>query len=111
MKHTIWINVVIGFWLIIAGFTQNSELLRGVRMVNDLAVGLLLLCCALWYLTERGAATVANLCLGGWLVVSPFILSYEATNDVLCGIAVAVVALVEGRPAALRRPADSDVSE
>jgi len=106
MKHTIWINVVIGFWLVISAFTQHSELLRGVRMVNELAVALLLLCCALWYLTERGAATVANLCLGGWLILSPFILSYEATNDVLCGIAIVVVALLEGRPAMLRRPLD-----
>jgi hypothetical protein len=106
MKYTIWINVVIGFWLVISAFTQHSELLRGVRMVNELAVALLLLCCALWYLTERGAATVANLCLGGWLILSPFILSYEATNDVLCGIAIVVVALLEGRPAMLRRPLD-----
>ena len=106
MKQTIWINVVIGFWLVIAAFTQHSELLRGVQMVNDLAVGVLLLCCALWYLAERGAATVANLFLGAWLVASPFILSYEATNDVLCGIAVVIVALVEGRPAVLRRPLD-----
>jgi hypothetical protein len=106
MKYTIWINVVIGFWLVIAAFTQHSELLRGVRMVNDLAVGVLLLCCALWYLMERGAATAVNLFLGAWLIASPFILSYEATNDVLCGIAVVVVALVEGRPALLRRPLD-----
>ena len=55
---------------------------------------------------ERGAATAANLCLGGWLILSPFILSYEATNDVLCGIAVVIVALVEGRPAMLRHPTD-----
>jgi hypothetical protein len=106
MKYTIWINVVIGFWLVIAAFTQHSELLRGVRMVNDLAVGVLLLCCALWYLMERGAATAVNLFLGAWLIASPFIMSYEATNDVLCGIAVVVVALVEGRPALLRRPLD-----
>jgi hypothetical protein len=104
MKQTIWINVAIGFWLVIAAFTQHSELMRGLKMGNDLAVGVLLLCCALWYIAERGAATVANLCLGAWLIASPFLMSYEATNDVLCGIAIVVVALVEGRPAMLRRP-------
>ena len=106
MKQTVWLNVAIGFWLVIAAFTQHSELMRGLKMWNDLAVGVMLLCCALWYITERGAATVANLCLGGWLIASPFIMSYEATNDVLCGIAIVVVALVEGRPAMLRRPVD-----
>ena len=102
MKQLIWVNIVIGFWLVITAFTQHSDLLRGVRMMNDLGVGALLLCCALWYQTERGAATTANLLLGAWLIASPFILSYNPTIDVLCGIAVVVVALVEGRPAMLR---------
>ena len=56
MKQLIWVNIVIGFWLVITAFTQHSDLLRGVRMINDLGVGALLLCCALWYQVERGAA-------------------------------------------------------
>jgi len=108
MKYTIWINVVIGFWLVISAFTQHSELLRGVRMVNELAVALLLLCCALWYLnpvTTPRTAVVANVFVGGWLIVAPFVMSYGALNDVLCGIIAVVVALVAGHEVWGRTPA------
>lgn len=110
MRQTIWINIAIGFWLVIAAFTQHSDLMRGLRMYNDLGIGVLLLCCALWYQMEPGAATVANLFLGAWLVAAPFLLAYHPTNDVLCGMAVVIVALVEGRPALLRHPPSERVS-
>ena len=101
MKRVIWINVAIGFWLLIAAFTQHSQLMRGLRMWNDLASGMLLLGCALWYLdttTSPGGALVANIVLGGWLIVSPFLLTYHTMNGVYCGIGAIIVALVAGQP-------------
>ena len=100
MRNAIWINVAIGFWRVIAAFTQHSQTLTGVRMVNDFAAGLLLLCCALWFLgtvTSPRGAIVSNILLGAWLIVAPFILSYAPLNDVLCGIAVVIVALFAGQ--------------
>ena len=102
MKQVIWINVAIGFWLLIAAFTQHSQLMRGLRMVNDATSGVLLLGFALWYLgtiTSARGAIVANILLGGWLIVSPFLLTYNGMTDVYSGIAAVVVALVAGQPA------------
>jgi hypothetical protein len=97
MKRVIWINVAIGFWLLIAAFTQHSQLMRGLKMANDVASGMLLMGCALWFLgtiTSPRGAIVANVLVGGWLIVSPFLLTYNAMNDVYCGVAAIVVALV-----------------
>ena len=101
MTRVIWINVAIGFWLVIAAFTQHSQMIRGLKMVNDVTSGVLLLGFALWYLgttTSPRGAIVANVLLGGWLIVSPFLLTYNAMNDVYCGIAAVVVALVAAQP-------------
>lgn len=101
MKQVIWINVAIGFWLLIAAFTQHAPLMRGLKMVNDFTSGMLLMACALWYLgtmTSPRGAVVANILVGGWLIVSPFLLTYNALNDVYCGIAAVVVALIAGQP-------------
>ena len=43
MKQVIWINIAVGFWLVLAAFTQHSQLLSGLRMYNDLTVGVLVL--------------------------------------------------------------------
>jgi hypothetical protein len=102
MKQVIWINVAVGFWLVIAAFTQHSYFLRGVRMVNDFTAGVLLLCSALWYLgtiTSPRGAVVANLLIGAWLVIAPFALGYRPVlNDLLCGVAVVVVSLFAAQP-------------
>ena len=113
MKQVIWINIAVGFWLVLAAFTQHSQLLSGLRMYNDLTVGVLVLLCALWYLgpmttsvsdspadeLSPRAAIVATVVLGAWLIVAPFLIFYAPLNDVLCGIVIIVVALFAGVPA------------
>jgi hypothetical protein len=104
MKRLIWINVAIGFWLLIAAFTQHAGLMRGLKMANDLISAMLLLACSLWYLESPRGAIVGSVLLGGWLIVSPFLLTYDAMTDVYSGIAVIVVALLSAQPAWRRAP-------
>ena len=99
MKRVIWINVAIAFWLLIAAFTQHAGLMRGLKMANDLVSAMLLLACALWYLESPRGAIVASVLVGGWLIVSPFLLTYNAMSDVYTGIAVIVVTLLAAQPA------------
>lgn len=97
MRRAAWINVVLGFWLVIAAFTLQSQTLSGVRMFNELIVGVLLLGSALWSLgapRSPAAAATAGIMIGAWLVVSPFVLGYGSWNDVVCGAIAIVVALV-----------------
>ncbi|HWT44682.1 MAG TPA: hypothetical protein VN085_01900, partial [Vicinamibacterales bacterium] len=108
MKRVIWINVAIGFWLLIAAFTQHAGLMRGLKMANDLVTAMLLLACTLWYLESPRGAVVGSVLLGGWLIISPFLLTYDAMSDVYSGIAVIVVALLAAQPAWRGTPVVSD---
>lgn len=97
MKRMAWINVAIGFWLVIAAFTQHSQTLTGVRMTIDILGGVAVLACSLWFLgtaTSAGAAFWLYIFLGACLILAPFVFTYSPWNDVLSGAAVVVVALI-----------------
>jgi hypothetical protein len=106
MRYAAWINVAIGFWLVIAAFTMHSQTITGVRYLNDLVAGVLLMGFALWYLgtpLSPAPALTATMLVGAWLILSPFLMGYQPWNDIVCGVIAIVVALVNRhavRPAA-----------
>ena len=97
MRRAVWINVAIGFWLVISAFTFLSPSHSGVRMVNVLTVGILLMGSALWSLgspRSPRAGVTAEVVLGAWLMLSPFVLGYTPWNSLICGAVVIVTSLV-----------------
>jgi hypothetical protein len=98
LRHIVQINVILGAWLIVAPFVMGYSS-STVELVNDLALGLLLVGCSWWILAaskgQVGASTLEL--LGGiWLIVAPFFLHYERmsrvfANDIGVGILSAMV--------------------
>ena len=97
MKGFIWINLLLGIWLIIAPF---AFAVTGAPMGNDIVLGILLIAFSWWMLGAMappvGTAWFEILC-GIWLIVAPFVLGYGAmrsamSNDVVCGIIAIIVA-------------------
>jgi SPW repeat-containing protein len=110
MKRVSWINLILGIWLIISAFVFGSMGLRA-PVANDIVLGILLIASSWWILATLGSAVGLGwfqiLC-GIWLVISPFILRYgqathAMTNDVVVGIIVFIVGIVETQ-AMVRRP-------
>ena len=64
MKRVIWINVAIGFWLLIAAFTQHAGLMRGLKMANDLVTAMLLLPAPCGTSNHRAERSWAAFCWG-----------------------------------------------
>ncbi len=99
MKSYIWINFLVGVWLIIAPFALAAG---GITTwgANDIVVGVLLMASAWWILAVPSApSTVAwfEMLCGVWLIVAPFVLGYGGMmsvvwNDVLCGLIALIFA-------------------
>ena len=112
MKASIWINLLLGIWLIIAPFALPASVgMSHAWATNDVVIGVLLIAFSWWILAAiappTGAAWFEILC-GVWLIVAPFAFGYGATmsavwNDVVCGIIAIVVAAVASN-AITRRP-------
>ena len=93
LKHIVEINILLGTWLIAAPFVMGYSI-SAVELVNDVALGILLVACSWWILTaatgQVGAGGLAL--LGGlWLLASPFALHYGRLsrpydNDIVVGI-------------------------
>lgn len=98
MKGWAWVNVVLGAWLVVAPWTLGYG--RGEAVANDVVLGVAVGVAAiiLRVTSLRGWAWV-TLVLGAWLVVAPWILGYGGTvaapNDVLLGLAVGVVSVIQ----------------
>jgi thiol:disulfide interchange protein len=104
MKRASWINLILGIWLIISPFVFGSMGLR-VTVGNNIVLGIVLIASSWWILATVtravGVSWFQMLC-GIWLVVAPFILHYRAVthalaNDVVVGIIVFVVGLIESQ--------------
>jgi len=102
MKRSIWINLIVGIWLIIAPFALSPAGLTRNWAANDVVLGILLIAFSWWMLAvvmpSVGAAWFEILC-GVWLIIAPFVLGYSRTmtavwNDVVCGVIAIVVAAV-----------------
>lgn len=99
--------VLIGTWLVVQPFMWNyGNTVGGFdARVNDLVVGVLVVTAAIARLTGRIrmiTATVVPAALGGWLLVTPFLLGHgfgaDSTRatvvDVLAASAIVVLATV-----------------
>jgi SPW repeat len=104
MKRASWINLILGIWLIISPFAFGSMGLR-VTAGNNIVLGILLIASSWWILAmvtrAVGVSWFQMLC-GIWLVIAPFVLQYRAVthalaNDVVVGIIVFVVGLIESQ--------------
>jgi hypothetical protein len=93
LKQVVQIDILLGAWLIIAPYVLGYSTSR-VELTNDIALGIVLVCCSWWILaaatSQAGASTLAL--LGGlWLIAAPFVLHYERFsralhNDVIVGV-------------------------
>jgi hypothetical protein len=103
MKRSIWINLLLGIWLIIAPFALPAATgMTSASAANDVVLGILLIAFSWWIIAAMapptGAAWFEMLC-GFWLIAAPFVLRYNSRmpavwNDVLCGIIAVVVAAI-----------------
>ncbi len=101
-KGSVWINVLVGIWLIIAPFALATTGVNSAWTTNDIVLGILLIAFSWWILAAiappTGAAWFEILC-GIWLIIAPFALRYSTvvharTNDIVCGIIAIIVAAV-----------------
>lgn len=111
MRQAVWINLLIGIWLIIAPFALPATAARAAWATNDVILGILLIAASAWMLAVTvlplGAAWFEILC-GIWLIVAPFAMGYRTMqtamwNDVICGIVSIIVAAIAAQ-AGSRRP-------
>jgi hypothetical protein len=103
MKDAVWINLLIGIWLIIAAFVLVP--LTTARAWNDVFFGVVLVVSS-WVILSalRPVGTVwFEALVGIWLILAPFVLDYGAAaarpvagqwNDIICGIVTVAVSLI-----------------
>lgn len=102
MKRITWINLILGIWMIISPFLIGYSV-SYVPTGNNIVLGVLLIASSWWILAAlmqtTGMSWFQVLC-GIWLIIAPFVLNYRAmsqamSNDVIVGIIVLIVGLVE----------------
>jgi len=94
------INVVLGIWLIIAGFALSAT---GTALGNDIVIGTLIVIFASWRLSSGPTGRTGswiNFILGIWLLFAPWVLGYISNssrwNDFAVGWAVLILAAWSG---------------
>lgn len=94
------VNVVLGIWLIIAGFTLSAT---GTALGNDIVIGALIVIFASWRLSSGPAGRTGswiNFILGIWLLFAPWVLGYVSNssrwNDFAVGWVVLILAAWSG---------------
>src|SRR5689334_20977991 len=98
MTDKTWVNLLISIWLSIAAFFLAPPSIT--RAWNEIIFGSMLMVVAGWsMLVPRSALALSiETAIGGWLIVSPFVLRYGAAtgrwNDIACGIVTVVVASI-----------------
>jgi len=95
------LNIVLGIWLVIAGFALSA----GANATwNDVIVGILVIIFASSRVSRgminRGASW-ANFILGIWLIIAPWVLGYTSMastwNDFCVGWAVLILSIINVR--------------
>ena len=91
------LNVVLGIWVLISPFALGFASMQAA-MWNDIATGIAVLVLAAVRSTQNQASAVFNVLLGGWLIVSAFVLGFSTPvpfwNNIVLGIIIAISALV-----------------
>lgn len=98
MKDSMWVNLMIGVWLVVAAFVLAP--VTAVRSWNDVIFGIVLIISSWSVLSAvRPTATVwFEALVGIWLIVAPFVLGYTFAagiwNDVICGVVAVAISLM-----------------
>ena len=94
------INVLIGIWLIISPFVVMAFSQFGNMRANNVIIGIMIGLVALFRASGSAKAewSWANVILGIWLIISPFVLGAASSatvvwHNVIAGIVVALLAL------------------
>jgi hypothetical protein len=93
-----WINVLLGIWVIISPFILQFARLPAV-MWNNVVIGVVVALLALIRssLPRQSGWSLANVILGIWMIISPFVLGVMTTtvlwNNIVLGIVIALVAV------------------
>lgn len=90
------INFLIGVWMIISPYILNYT--SGAAKTNQVIFGIIvLILSAIRFLAPRAAwSSFLNGLVGLWLIIAPFILSYNRTvaywNEIVFGVLIALIA-------------------
>jgi hypothetical protein len=91
-----WINVLLGIWVIISPFVLGFALVPRA-MWNNVIAGIIVAALAPSRTgsPRQSGWSWANVILGIWLIISPFVLAYATTiavwNNVILGIIILIV--------------------
>ncbi len=105
MKRVTWINLILGLWLIVAPFVLGYSALSRAALTEDVVLGIIVAAFSWWILAAMappvGTSWFQILC-GIWVIIAPFVLAYRTitaamANDVIVGIIVLIVAIIESR--------------
>ena len=101
-----WINLLLGVWLLIAPFVLALDALTDAPIGNEILVGFVLIGTSAWVLTTGPVAGARWLQVVSaiWLMSSPFVLMDRAVpalvgNDLIVGCMAVIVALLQPRAA------------
>ena len=92
-----WVNVLFGIWVMISPFIVQFARLPAA-MWNNVIVGIVIALLALirTSLPRQSGWSWANVILGIWMIISPFVLGVMTTailwNNIILGIAIGLVA-------------------
>ncbi len=89
-----WLNLILGLWLIVAGFIPALNTAAG-RLWDYLIVGVLVLIFSAWVAKQRWPEWF-NLILAIWLIIAAFIPWTGAAvmaNSIIVGILIAIFGL------------------
>jgi hypothetical protein len=113
MSRKSWINVALGIWLAVSAFVLPHT--SGTAVTENVVGGLLVALGALWAAEafRPRISLVASwvvVLTGVWTIVAPFVLAYEratvsVANDVVAGVAITTLGLVNTVTKARRLPA------
>jgi hypothetical protein len=95
MKVLSWINVMLGLWLIMAGFALSR--VTRPAMVEEIALGLVIVCLATVSAVRPSSMMSWFVAMAGlWTLIAPIAIDYAGAsasrrNDIAVGIAVLVL--------------------
>jgi hypothetical protein len=101
MKHLIWLNLVLGMWLLASPFAFGYDAVSTAATWSDVVVGFAIIGCAWCVMTDVSGSALYSGCsvlAGAWLLVAPFALNYWLVafgNDVIIGVFVLVIGAIE----------------
>jgi hypothetical protein len=97
-----WLNVLLGIWLIVSPFALGYSGAAGIATWNSVILGVGVIVLAYFAATSASAVpSWWNILLAIWLVISPYVLSYDGMlrpeeNIMGIGMVIGVLAFVAG---------------